>query len=407
MSAAIAIPHPSVVQKALRTTTERLAHELGRPTEIAPTWSEFEWRAARAAAAIHCVGPLLATSLRWEGPPEWQAFIRAQREHTQHRHERIERLAGLIDARARERGLPLVALKGAALHALGFYRAGERPMADLDLLVRESDLPAAARLLEEQNYGEKLRMWKNHVFTPSVACPAGGLGEHRDSDIKIELHWHISERLPAKLTDVSESVFPSSPRPGLNPYPSLAALLMHLVLHAAGSMVTRDLRLMHLNDLVLVCARMTSEDWKEVLQRDRSVHGPWWLLPPLRLASRYYPEIRLPRTVLASLERACPRPLSLLTARRSLTDVSLSSVWIQAFPGIEWSRSLGEGIRYLMRRMRLDADARTIRETDAVSAPWTANDHWSDLSQRARILRWMISRPTRPAAMYTVREALR
>jgi hypothetical protein len=97
----------------------------------------------------------------------------------------------------------------------------------------------------------------------------------------------------------------------------------------------------------------------------------------------------------------------LLTARKSLTDVSLSSVWIQAFPGIEWSRSLGEGIRYVMRRMRLDADARAIKETDAVSAPWTANDHWSDLSHRSRILRWMISRPTRPAAMYTVREALR
>ena len=407
MSTAIPIPHPSVVQKALRTATERLAHELGRPTEVAPTWSEFEWRAARAAAAIHCVGPLLATSLRWKGPPEWQAFIEAQREHTQHRHERIERLAELIDARARERGLPLVALKGAALHALGFYRPGERPMADLDLLVRESDLPAAARLLEEQNYVAKLRFWKNHVFTPRVAHPAGGLGEHRDTDIKVELHWHISERLPAELTDVSASVFPSSPHPGLNAYPSLAALLMHLALHAAGSMVSRDLRLVHLNDLVLVCARMTSADWKEVLERDRSVDGRRWLLPPLRLASRYFPEILLPRPVLASLQRSCPRPLSLLTARKSLTDVSLSSVWIQAFPGIEWSRSLGEGIRYAMRRMRPDPDARAIRETDAVSAPWTANDRWSDLPQRSRILRWMISRPTRPAAMYTVREALR
>jgi hypothetical protein len=171
-------------------------------------------------------------------------------------------------------------------------------------------------------------------------------------------------------------------------------------------MVSRDLRLVHLNDLALVCARMTSEDWKEVLQRDRSAHGPWWILPPLRLASRYYPEI-LPRTVLASLERGCPRALSLLTARKSLTDVSLSSVWIQAFPGIEWSRSIGEGIRYVMRRVSPDSDALAIKETDAVSAPWAAADRWSALSQGSRVLRWMISRPTRPAAMYTVREALR
>lgn len=406
MSAAIAVPDPSVVQKALRTTTERLAHELGRPTEAAPTWSEFEWRAARAAAAIHGVGPLLATSLRWEGPPAWQAFIREQREHTQRRHERIELLARLIDARAREQGLPMVALKGAALHALGFYTAGERPMADLDLLVRESDLPAASRLLAEQNYVEKLRIWKNLVFTPSVARPAAEFGEHRDSDIKIELHWRISERLPAELTDLSERVFPSSPRPGLNPYPSLAAVLMHLVLHAAGSMISRDLRLVHLNDLALVCARMTSTDWEEVLRQDRRNHGPWWFLPPLRLASRYYPGM-IPSTALAHLDRSCPHPLNLLTARQSLTDVSFSSVWIRAFPGIEWSRSLGESIRYMIRRVRFDADARAIKETEAVAAPWAATDHWSDISHRSRILRWIISRPTRPAAMYSVREALR
>jgi hypothetical protein len=49
---------------------------------------------------------------------------------------------------ATERGLPLALLKGAALLARGTLAPGSRALADLDLLVRESDLDAWARLLE-------------------------------------------------------------------------------------------------------------------------------------------------------------------------------------------------------------------------------------------------------------------
>jgi hypothetical protein len=413
MSADTQVPGPGVVQKALRMTTERLARELAHPTDIPPMWSEFEWRAARAAAAIHGIGPLLACSLRWRGRPGWEAFLADQRAHTESRHGRIEALTKLIDQRARSAGLAMVALKGATLHAMGFYAAGERPMADLDLLVRESDMAAATHLLEEQDFREQLSFWKNRVFTPNTpSAPAatatrvaGGLGEHRDNNIKIELHWRIRERLPLELTDISEIVFPSSPHPGLNAYPSLAALLMHLVLHAAGAMASRELRLLHLHDLALVCARMSGEDWQEVLHQGPDGHGPWWLLPPLRMASRYYPRI-LPTSILLHLQQSCPPWLSRLTARQTLTDVSLSSVWIRAFPGIEWSQSLPATIKYIAGRVRPDAEARTVRKSDAATAAWASHARWHDLSQRSRIMRWMTSRPTRTATMYVIREAL-
>lgn len=409
MSDEIHIPESDVVQRALRTTTERLAHELGRPTNVAPTWSEFEWRAARAAAAIHGVSPLLAAKLRWRGPPGWDAFLVEQRGHTEIRHQRIENLAKLLEQRARAIGLPMVALKGAALHAMGVYVPGERPMADLDLLVRESDLPAAQRLIEEQDFSEALALWKNRIFTPNLADEharaVGHLGEHRDSNIKIELHWRIRERLPLALTDISDSIFPGNPHPGLNSYPSLAALLMHLVVHAAGSMASRDLRLMHLHDLSLVCARMQPEDWREILRRGDADTGPWWFLPPLRLAAHYFPDI-VPHGVLTHLERGCPAWLNRRTARQSLTDVSLSSVWIRAFPGIEWSQSLRETFRFVAGRVRPDAEARTIRRTDSETAAWATQARWQNLSQRSRIVRWVTSRPTRTATMYVIREAL-
>jgi putative nucleotidyltransferase-like protein len=405
MKAEALMPPAKVVQEALRATTERLAHELARPTEIAPSWSEFEWRAARAAVAIHGVGPLLARSLRWCGPPGWQTFLEDQRAQTEKRHRRIEALARLIDGDAREAGIPMVALKGAALHELGLYQAGERPMADLDLLVEDADTAGATKLLETRGFHTELSFWKNRVFKLEGET-GGGLGEQCDNPIKVELHWRIRERLPLELTDISQVVFPANPRPGINPYPSRVALLMHLVLHAAGAMASRDLRLVHVHDLALVCREMHAEEWKDILcQGESGTQSPWWFLPPLQLASRYYPNI-VPGSVLLRLQSACPARLRRTTTRRCVTDFSLSSVWASAFPGIEWSRSGSEAFRYILGRVRPDAEARRIRNIDTANAVWAKQSSWHGLPQRYRILRWLISRPTRPATMYVVRETL-
>jgi hypothetical protein len=409
MNAKPQIPEAAIVQAALRTTTEKLAHELACPSDVTPRWSEFEWHAARATVAIHGVGPILAARLRWQGPPEWDAFLKEQREHTEIRHQRIQALAKLMDERARAVDLPLVALKGAALHSMGIYLPGERPMADLDFLCRETDMPVALRLIQEQGFREELAFWKNRVFTPNDAgitsSTKGHLGEHRGNKIKIELHWRIREKLPFELTDITDVSFPATPHPGLNAYPSLAALLMHLVLHAAGSMACRDLRLIHLHDLSLICARMKTEDWDTILRYGPADNGPWWFLPPLRLAHRYYPDL-IPRPVLVRLERGCPSWLNRLTRRKNLTDVSLCNVWIRAFPGIEWSQSPAAMFKYVAGRVRPDADTRAMRKTDAAAAPWAADVRWPSLSQGSRILRWVTSRPTRPATMHVVRNAL-
>jgi hypothetical protein len=406
MSAAAAIPAPRIVQEALRATTERLAHELASPTNITPSWSEFEWRAARAAVAIHGVGPLLARSLRWRGPPGWNAFLEDQRAQTQKRHGRIEALAKLIDQQARAAGIPMVALKGAALHEMGIYRAGDRPMADLDLLLEEPHMDGATQLLEAQGFRTELNFWKNRIFRAAGEARGGGLGEHCDYPIKVELHWRIRERLPLELTDISQIVFPANPHPGLNPYPSRVSLLMHLVLHAAGAMASRDLRLMHVHDLALVCARMQAEDWEEILCKGKSsTQAPWWFLPPLQLARRYHPDI-IPSPVLSRLRRACPTRLRRATTRQSITDFSLSSLWVRAFPGIEWVQSGSEAFRYMLGRIRPDVEARRIRNVDAANAAWAAHSSWQGLPHRYRMLRWMTSRPTRPATMYVVRETL-
>src|ERR1700730_18850660 len=140
------IPQPVALEGILRKITERLAEELGSPKQAAPDWSECEWIVARAVAAMHGVSPLLSRALRSQGPAGWSGFLEEQRAHTEKRHLRIEDLLLRLDQRAREAGVAAVALKGVALHAFGVYQAGERPMADVDLLVPPADTPRAAKM---------------------------------------------------------------------------------------------------------------------------------------------------------------------------------------------------------------------------------------------------------------------
>jgi len=63
-----AVPPPTAFPGTLRKITETLAGELACPTQHAPAWSDFEWKIARAVAAMHGVSPLLSRTLRWRGP---------------------------------------------------------------------------------------------------------------------------------------------------------------------------------------------------------------------------------------------------------------------------------------------------------------------------------------------------
>lgn len=403
--ARIEVPPAKALQAALRETTETLARELAHPTNRAPDWSDFEWLVARAVAAMHGVSPLLSGALRWRGPAGWSEFLRDQRAHTVARHPRILDLLELIDARARADGIAVVALKGVELHSSGLYAAGERPMADIDLLVQPGDSSRATRMLESLGFHESLSTWRDRVFVPEYERAPCDLGEHADNYLKVELHERIREALPVDIVDISRQVFPSRPHPGLNPYPSRASLMLHLLLHAAGAMVSRTLRLLHLHDLALLSSRMTDADWVDVLEHSANGREHWWALPPLQLTAKYYPGAA-PAGVLAALAGQCPPLLGMIARRRTLSDVSLSSLWIQAFPGIEWSRSLTGTARYIMRRVAPSTQMLELRRRLAETQVAPAASKWHHLPQGRRMLRWLASRQTRADTMHAVRMAL-
>ena len=397
------LPPLRIVRDGLRRTTEALAAELVQPGSATPKWSDLEWRLAAAAAAAHGVSPLLHKSSRWQNP-QWRKFLESQREHVELRHRRIASLLERIDTGARAAGLAIVALKGSALHAMGIYVPGERPMADIDLLVRESDATPTIKLLQELGYVESFVAWKHRVFKPATGQPSAGLGEHRDTPVNIELHARIQERLPVSAVDITGRIYPREPTPGLNPYPSNGAVMNHLLLHAAGNICGRSLRLLHLNDIALLATRMRDDDWN-VLWDEHAADAPWWALPPLRLVARYYPDA-VPDTVLTRLERDCPPLLRAISRRQTLTQVSCSDLWLHALAGIEWSRSLREVGHYVRNRVRPPQEAVKERADMVRTQLWLQGQNWVRQNQGRRILTLLTRRMPRMDTLYVVRAAL-
>ena len=405
MYSSTAVTSPSELHPTLCKVTTRLASELASPTQNAPDWFDHEWAIARAVAAMHGISPLLSRRLIWQGPEAWTKFLRDQRAHTAARHSRLQSLLRSIGQKACEAGVAATPLKGAALHELGLYAAGDRPMADIDLLVRPADVERTTVLLTSLGFQQSAENWKERVFTSIDDSATAEVGEHAANGLKIELHERICEKLPWRLTDASEFVFPPQPHPGLNAYPSTASLMRHLLLHAAGSMAFQSLRILQLHDIALLAARMNESDWNEITTSPSRDVRMWWAFPPLELMTRYY-ESSVPQRVLAALRADCSHLLRALATRKSLIDVSYSYLWIKAFPGIEWSQTIPELLAFAASRVLPKATHMAQRERIAKTEAWAKQGQWSSMSQGRRILRWVTSRQTRPVTMHAIRAAL-
>jgi hypothetical protein len=402
----VRMPPLRTVHSALRNTTEILAHELARPTQTTPNWSAFEWQVAQAVCAMHGVSAVLSGTLLWQGPAEWTQFLHEQRAQTARRYERISELLIQIDQQARIEDICLVALKGAELHSLGLYAPGERPMADVDLLVHANDGARAGRALEALGFHQALSTPRHRVFVRDAHRKPSSLGEHGDNYLKIELHERIAELLPLRVADITDLILPSRPQGGLNAYPSKAALMIHLLLHAAGAMSIRTLRLMHLNDLARLSANMMAADWDLVLQLGKAGQDHWWALPPLLQTARYFAGV-IPERVLATLSACCPRLLSWISGRRStLSDVSLSHLWIDPFPAVGWSQSPGEILRYAASRLWPGKTVLELRQQWLITEVSWSDSKWHQSSQGRRLLRGIVSRPPRVETMHTLQAAL-
>lgn len=401
----IPMPPLPIVQNALRVTTERLAAELAAPGAEAPDWTPFEWRAAMAVAAMHGISALLAGRLRWHGPASWTSFLAEQKEQGLLRQQRTQQLLAGIDAAARQAQIPLLALKGSALLDLALYSPGERPMSDIDLLSREQDLAASGRLIQALGYEEGMTMWKHIEYQPIGTAKDRAFGEHIGNPIKIELHGRIMERLPLRNVAITAQVFPPSAHPGLNPYPSLAALMRHLLLHAAGNMCFQSMRLIHLHDIAALAGRLQTSDWDELMQPGEDGQKPWWILPPLALVDRYFAG-RIPAQLLSHAALRCPPLLRWVSKRHRIVDISLSKLSIPMLPGVAWSRSTTEAFAWALNRLYPGRQTVAAYKKAALGEHIPTVTGWAQLSRWQKGLRILTRSSPRPQTMYSVQRAL-
>jgi hypothetical protein len=400
------LPPFRVIAAALRTTTERLVREVVDPQDAAPRWSEFEWAVARAVCSMQGISGLLATRLRWREPTGFRDFLQAQRDHTQRRDELIEQELARLHRVLADGGICFIPLKGSALRALRLHQPGERPQGDIDLLLHADDLSACGQHLKALGYELLYSSRRHDVYVASGRTAQLHFGEHPENPLKVELHTRITEELPVETVDITASICPVFDAPGAGAYSSVAALMRHLCLHAAGSMRANAARFLQIFDIALVARRLRPADWCELLGDGDARAKAWWLFPPLSLAARYVTG-SVPVTVLDELHAICPRRLRQRYERVSIYEVSWSNLRISALPGHEWARTPGDILRFARSRLWPSPVARDeLAAQTQVAQPHLMQVRWYGVSHAERILRWLFSHTPRVQTISTVSAAL-
>jgi hypothetical protein len=194
---------------------------LDRPETVRTLLGPVDWNRMPDLARYHRLDGRLAAAItscghRQAVPSDAREALEDQRRYCGRRFE-LEVLPQLEEACSAlvSAGVEPVLLKGAALVGSGVVDGGERPMADLDLLVAGSELAAATRVLRGLGYTartpERARTWAraNHYQDPAWYHPERPLG--------LEVHWDLQPRRhrlwfePATLETV-DLVLPSGLR---------------------------------------------------------------------------------------------------------------------------------------------------------------------------------------------------
>lgn len=396
------MPAAPAVQAALQATTQRLADELAVPQTLPPDWNAFTWRTAMAVAVMHGISGLLAKRLRWQGPPDWQAFLGEQALHGVRREARIRERLHTLHAAAVAAGVPLLALKGAALLRTGMVGGGERPMSDIDLLVPPARAVAADALICATGYAPGVRKQRHIAYEPLHQGSDRAFGEHEDNPIKIELHTAVAEPLPLRQIDITASLAPHQPPPGLHGYASTAALMRHLLLHTTGNLCGRCVRLVQLHDIALLAGQLDDTDWQECLAPASDGRAAWWAVPTLALVEQVFPG-RLPRLPRAAVQ-ACPPWLVRASRHWTLTDVSLSHLGIPVLPGLAWARGPRDALGLAWQRVFPAERAATQQllqhQHSLAGSAWSRQPPWR------KALSFLLGAPPRAQTMYSLHRAL-
>ena len=240
-------------------------------------------------------------------PSEVHDQIRSLAMTAEFRQARLADLLASVLSRLGAAGIDVVPLKGAAL-AIATYRSfGERPMGDIDLLVRRGDAERARQEMLgagwETEPGLAGASYEHHHHLPPLLDPGG-------SGVALELHTdlfptgHPFEPLRRLLWSGAERVEWQG-RPVHVPRP--AHHLVYVALHLAWSHQMGFGGVRALRDMRTLIERH-APDWDGVCQVATTVRGGSGCYWTLRLA-RHLAGAEVPKAVLARLRPPGPEAL--------------------------------------------------------------------------------------------------
>ena len=274
----------------LHLVCNQIAGWLGGPAAQNPHWPPAMWETFQRACRVHGVAPLLHQKL--DDAPWLDSSIRGWlAEQYDFNEQRIAKMHGelkqILAAFAQQK-IPLMPLKGSILSA-GYYDApGQRPMADLDLLIQARDFETGAHLLRQLGYERDVVHWKHTEFSkPGNRQVVSSTCEHPDNPRKLELHPHCRETFAGPTLDLTELMWGNAIQSDLLGEPAIVpnteALWLHLLVHATYHLWQGRGRLIHLVDLARVSPHLTDpQHWLNKVDAR-------FTYPALAMQQRYLP----------------------------------------------------------------------------------------------------------------------
>jgi Uncharacterised nucleotidyltransferase/Transglutaminase-like superfamily len=255
--------------------------------------SPLDWKFISEAAHSHNISPLLYYNLKGLSNSSLIPAT-AMKDLKNVYHETTARnmfmyaeLQTILDAFHRA-GLETIALKGVALAGVVYPDIGLRPMADIDLLVREEELTVADRVMTDLDYsaihGLKSQQWyrENHFHLPPY--------RHVRKPVIVEIHWRITRNLHGTyISKWWERAVGRDPMGYPILVPSPEDMLIHLSVHLFKHGYDNGFVLRGLCDIFETLRRYADEiDWKLLQDEIREQGIEKQVHSILQLARKFY-----------------------------------------------------------------------------------------------------------------------
>lgn len=336
---------------------------LARARLIAST-DGFDWEAVSGLTERERLAPLLYSVTRDISLlPSWyeKELRRIYIQYGFHNARLLQNLQHIINKFADE-GLPLIVLKGAALAETVYENIALRPMVDVDILVRPSQVDFALAILSEMGYQPvdpevhqgTLTQYENELLLHKLG----------DFNVALELHWNLLDSPHYQRKIDIEWFWQTAETAQISETPSLVlgaeALLLHLsshiMLHHQGA------GLLWLHDVAEVLVRYRSSmNWETVLNKAREYDLVLSLKNILNRVNDQW-ALELPEEVVGQINRLQPSAREIQVfewlsaperpvAQRFWVDLATSSSWKNRI-GYAW-RNLFPRPSYMIQRYEI------------------------------------------------------